>query len=400
MRKRLWIGSFVTEKIASELKEFGYKNPASVLSQSNILKGIEEVTGEVFDTIGVISLSGFPKQKKVYFDEIQFSHKDNSSDVLVGYLNIRYLNKIASEKKIVRKAIDWAKQNKEFSVDIYVYEMRTACIHAAVAIKKIIPGSRIILIVPDLPQYMDLSMSFIKKTLKKYDWIKIQSYFSYIDKYILYSKPMAKFLHLGDENCWMVMEGSINLAEVKEMEYYENNKTVVMYSGAIQQGFRIKNLLEAMEYLDDTYELWFTGGGSAVDTVKEYMEKDKRIHYYGFLPTREELRKLQMKASMMINMRDPETPASKYCFPSKLFEYLLLGKPVISPKLSGIPEEYYNYLIEMKSLKPQDIADAIERCANMENKEAFGLAGREFVITNKTNTIQATRILEFVEAKA
>ena len=32
-------------------------------------------------------------------------------------------------------------------------------------------------------------------------------------------------------------------------------------------------------------------------------------------------------ATMIINMRDPKEEASKFCFPSKLFEYMLTGKP-------------------------------------------------------------------------
>ena len=60
-----------------------------------------------------------------------------------------------------------------------------------------------------------------------------------------------------------------------------------------------------MSYLDESFELWLTGDGSAVDMVKEYEKKDKRIIYYGFLPTYDELRKIQSKATMMINMRDP-----------------------------------------------------------------------------------------------
>ena len=151
-----------------------------------------------------------------------------------------------------------------------------------------------------------------------------------------------------------------------------------------------------MSYLDESFELWLTGDGSAVDMVKEYEKKDKRIIYYGFLPTYDELRKIQSKAKMMINMRDPNQPASKYCFPSKLFEYMLSGKPVLSPRLEGIPQEYYQYLIEISTISPRDIADAIIKCSLITNKEQYGLAGRDFIVKNKTNIKQAEKILRFL----
>ena len=66
MRKIVWIGSYVSEKSISKVQELGYKNPASVTSQANILEGLETVTNSSIDTLGVLSFKGFPSDKKIF----------------------------------------------------------------------------------------------------------------------------------------------------------------------------------------------------------------------------------------------------------------------------------------------------------------------------------------------
>lgn len=398
MKRYLWIGSYATEEIAMQLKQLGYKNSASIVSQRNLLEGMEKVTGKVFDSIGTISLSGYPNQKVICLDEIKFKHKLDANDVLVGYLNIKYLNKIFSQKALAKKTRLWTKNAKEDDIHIFIYEMRSACLAAAIEIKKVVPSTKIHLIVPDLPQYMDLSMNTVKKVFKYLDWKKICNYLKYVDDYILYAKPMADYLGIKDKR-WMVIEGSINSNEIKDMIPVQSNteKIIVMYSGSLQMGFKIENLLKAFKYLNDDFELWLTGGGTAEKLVQKYAEKDSRIKYYGYLPTRDELKKLQYQATMFVNMRDPEVAASDYCFPSKLFEYMLMGKPVLSCRLGGIPEEYFNYLFEMKSIEPKDIAEAIRTVSKRKDKVEIGVNTREFVVKEKNNIVQANKIIQFVE---
>ena len=332
---------------------------------------------------------------------MNFSHGGESKDVLVGFLNLRYINKIVGKKSLVKSTKAWAKQYKEDEVHIFVYEMRSACLAAARKVKEIIPKAKIHLIVPDLPQYMDLHMNHIKRILKEIDWKKIRRYFSYVDDFILYAQPMADFLKI-ENRPYIVMEGSINLNEINEIkdESADNDKYVVMYSGSIQAGFKIENLLKAFEYLGDNYELWITGGGNAKDTVQSYANKDSRIKYFGYLPTRQDLKRLQSKATMFVNMRDPAEMASSYCFPSKIFEYMLTGKPVLSCKLKGIPGNYFNYLVEIKSIEPIDIANAIEKTASLSSEERneIGYKSRDFIIKEKNNVVQAKHIVDFINS--
>ena len=102
---------------------------------------------------------------------------------------------------------------------------------------------------------------------------------------------------------------------------------------------------------------------------------------------------------MLISTRRPDEPASDYCFPSKLFEYMMSGNPVLSCRIGGIPDEYFNYLVEMKTTSPSDIKDAILSVAEMSEEErvALGKNARDFILTEKNNVAQARKILEFVK---
>lgn len=279
--------------------------------------------------------------------------------------------------------------------------MRSVCLEMAKTIKKINPKIKIHLIIPDLPQFMDLRAGQLKKWLKRIDWENMRHNMEYIDDYILYTESMAEYLHITDKK-WMVMEGSINSREIErplKTSSSSKNKFIVMYSGGIKKNFKIENLLKAFELLDDRFELWITGSGDFEKNVIEYADKNNKIKFYGFLSSRDELRELQEKATMLINMRDPKEEASKFCFPSKLFEYMLTGKPVLSLKLMGIPQEYFQYLINVDSTGAKDIAKAIERVANENDKcrVEFGMKAREFIVEKKNNISQAEKIYQFIK---
>ena len=403
MRKLLWIGSYMDAQTEDYLKQtIQYRKPSTSLSQRNILDGIEHLLGQSFDCIGAVSLHGFPKDKAIVVPNIVVKRLDGSCCRLVGFLNLVYINKLFSATAMKRAAKQWAKQNHcNDGLDVFVYEVRSACLATAMLLKKMIPDTKIHLIVPDIPQYMDLHMNKVKRALKQLDWMLIKNDLQFVDDCILYADAMAEVLGVQDKP-WIRMEGSIALRQTTNipMEHQAHanpEKCIIMYSGSINKKFGLEKLIRAMGQLDDSYLLCLTGSGPDAQTVEAAAQGMDNVKYLGFLQDQTEVMRLQSMASALINMRDPAEEASKYCFPSKLFEYMISGKPVLSCRLEGIPEEYFDYLIPMNSIQPEDIAAAIRQVASKTPQECaqIGERGKRFIEEKKNNIAQARRIIDF-----
>lgn len=394
--KYLWIGLQFEQTIKNIISSCGTKVMSGKVSEDSILNGLYE-NGIKLDSINSFRIPVFPKSSMLFCK--RYSWQNNGQEnVSVSYLNLKYINQISRTFSLKREARLWAKKHKNEDVTIFVYSMHSPFLAAAAEIKKIIPCAKIVLIVLDLPQYMDLGMSRFKKILKAFDWKKLQKQMRFIDKYILYSKHMATFLGLKDGS-WTVMEGSFDPTSlVEENPEKTANKISVMYSGVVDMRYGIPELLDAMKLLDENYELWITGGGNAASLIKEKAKEDGRIKFFGFLPSRKDLLLKQKSASMLISTRRPDEAASDYCFPSKLFEYMISGNPVLSCRIGGIPDEYFDYLIEMKSVSPEGIAQAIKKVAAMpvEDRTLLGKKSKDFILREKNNFSQAKKIIDFI----
>lgn len=398
--KLLWIGNYEDPKNLKAMAAKGYRSSSSQVSQRNLIEGIEEVTDRLFDIISGSVVPEYPVYADARIETHYWTHRKGAKDVSVGFLNYKYINRFTCQLAMVKAARQWAKKCDDNEVIVFAYSMRSPVMAAAAEIKRLIPTAKLYLIVTDLPVYMDLAPSRVKRLLKKIDAIQQFKYFKCFDGYILYAKKMAEYLNIKQDN-YIVMEGSISTAEcnARRPANSETGKVAVMYSGKVSMNYGIPELLDAFDLLDkDKYELWITGTGDASDLVEKRTQENSSIKYYGFLESREKLMELQSKSSMLISTRMPTEEASKYCFPSKLFEYILTGKPVLTFRIGGIPEEYYSYLVTMKSTDKHDIAAAIESVGQMREEERgrLGEAGRQFVVSKKNNIEQARLICNYV----
>nr|WP_281420066.1 glycosyltransferase [Faecalicatena faecalis] len=174
---------------------------------------------------------------------------------------------------------------------------------------------------------------------------------------------------------------------------------IIMYSGKLDIDYGICLLLDAfMQIKEKNVELWITGGGNAESFIKKCMDSDQRIKYFGFLPSRQKVLNMQKKATLLINMRLPSEPASSYCFPSKLFEYMVTGVPVLSFKLDGIPEEYYNYLVTIEKETIDSVKETIESVIH-ESTDVIrnrGRAAREYILKHKNSVKQCESIWNWI----
>ena len=367
------------EKTKKEVLKRGGKLLSAYVSQTNFVQGLDSFQIDM-DTLNAAKMSEelFPV---VPYEK--WSRNGKSVDISVGYKNVPYMK---WEKK----------QSGSEKITVFVYNMHTAFMQAACSVKKVRPDAKLILIVPDLPQFMDYKMGTVKKVLKDLDWQRIKGCMKHFDKYVLYARPMAKFLKLKKET-WTVIEGSFDPDIIGRPAEDVGDKVSIMYSGILDLRYGIPELLDAMNLLDGHYELWITGTGNAEGLIMQRAETDARIKYFGYFPSRQDLLDIQASATMLISTRKKSEAGSNYCFPSKIFEYMVSGRPVISCYLGGIPKEYQEFLLELEDVTPSLIAKAVQKIAGMDKAEQdeIGRKGKEFILNEKNKFKQAEKLLRF-----
>nr|WP_288720748.1 glycosyltransferase [uncultured Blautia sp.] len=397
MLQILWIGCLESDEEFKIKAKKGYDLASAQVSQKNLLYGIEEVSGIVCDSINGSVLPPYPVYQDRLIAPVIWEHKSGAKDISVGYKNDKYINRVNCKNAMLKAANEWCKTRyKGNDVIVFVYSMRSAPMATACRIKEKIPQAKIYLIITDLPQFMDLGQSHIKATLKKIDWQSIKKMQKKFDGFILYAEKMAEYLKIPSDK-WILLEGSYDTFE--QIMVVKEKKKAVMYSGKLDEQYGIKMLVDAfMSIRDSDIELWITGGGNTEGYIKECEGKDHRIKFYGFLPSRQDVLQKQAEASLLVNMRLPSEPASGYCFPSKLFEYMATGTPVLSFDIAGIPREYLRYLYIVNQETVDALAKAIEETLGLDEAslQEQGNEAREFVINEKNTKTQCSKMWKFV----
>lgn len=397
MPQILWIGCLESDEEFKIKAKKGYNLASAQVSQKNLLYGIEEVSGIVCDSINGSVLPPYPVYKDRIIEPVTWEHKSGAMDISVGYKNNKYINRVNCKREMLKAADEWCKTRyKGSDVIVFVYSMRSAPMATACRIKERIPQAKIYLIITDLPQFMDLGQSRVKAALKKFDWQSIKKMQKKFDGFIFYAEKMAEYLEIPS-NKWILMEGSYDTAE--QIAAVKEKKKAVMYSGKLDEQYGIKMLVDAfMSIQDSKIELWITGGGNTEGYIKACAKKDNRIKFYGFLPSRQDVLQKQAEASLLVNMRLPSELASGYCFPSKLFEYMATGTPVLSFDIAGIPREYLRHLYVVKQESADVLAETIEETLSLDETvlQEQGTRAREFIINEKNTKNQCLKIWKFV----
>ena len=171
-----------------------------------------------------------------------------------------------------------------------------------------------------------------------------------------------------------------------------------MYAGQLHEAYGLRVILDAFAMLHgDGYALWLFGQGTMEQEIREAAAADPRIMYGGFQPAEVILPRTSL-ASVMVNPRPLEQQIAPYSFPSKLLEYLAMGKIVISTELPGIPPDYYPHLIFFDNMSAASLAERIAEVAGRtpQRRQEMERAARAFAWGSKTQLHQGRRMVQFL----
>lgn len=185
------------------------------------------------------------------------------------------------------------------------------------------------------------------------------------------------------------------------------NQIKLVYLGGINKNRGIQTLIKAMSLLPKSVEMHLSiiGSGSFLDQlkiqVKKYKLKD-RVEFLGFLNQEKAFQKLkEHHLAVVPHYRSVQTDNSS---PNKLYQYMMIGLPVISSNCSSLVRiiDQYSCGLYYQDKSPQDLANKLQQIANNPSKLlTYSKNGHRAVIQEKNidnenpNLLKAYRWLEF-----
>jgi hypothetical protein len=172
--------------------------------------------------------------------------------------------------------------------------------------------------------------------------------------------------------------------------------TSFTYAGGLEKEYGVMLLIEAFILLYNydsslKIELNICGKGSLEKECHKYSELYDQIHFHGML-NQGNLSNLYANSHVLINPRPADTELCKFSFPSKIFDYLETGIPVLTTKLDSIPSELENCFFYIESDCPKVFSSKVIDLHLLNNMQLY-----QFGSDAKKNAEKYISSFKFIE---
>lgn len=335
--------------------------------QKKIIYGLKKNNVSV-EVVSIPFLGAYPTAySDIFFTGFRNMQNDNSEYKYYPFNNIygyRNISRYQAAKKGLRHFLEINDDKKL----IIVYSPHTPFLQAANWAKQKDSRIKICMVVPDLPQYMNLSekLSPIYKLLKKIDLKFFNKENKKVDSYVLLTEQMADALNVGNRP-YIVIEGIYEATHGIPVKQEKIKK--IVYTGKLNRTFGALTLVKAFHTIKDpNVRLVICGSGEAKEEIAKFAIEDHRIDFRGQV-TSEEARKCILDGDILVNPRPNDSIYTKYSFPSKIIDYLATGNPVVAFKLDGMPKVYKDFIYYIPHNTIESLAETIQKVIDEDPKE-------------------------------
>ena len=350
------------------------------------------IKGLAKNNVNIKCLSGLPINRAVTKKLIINQSDEKEKNVLYHYyltLNIPGVRQLMIFFSALKSSLMTKKKSDTYAICDCLNIANAYGMFIGCKLKRI----PIVTIVTDLPDM--LSDNIILKKINN-------RLFDKVDGFIFLTKQMNEKVNKKSKP-FIVLEGHVDsevpILEKRKKYEEESGKKIVVYAGSITKLYGIKNLTEGFRKanLSDA-ELHIFGDGDYREELQEICKKNSAIKYMGVCDNQTVVKE-EMKAALLVYHRPIAPEFTKYSFPSKNMEYMVSGTPVLTTKLPGMPKEYYQYIYLIEDESPEGIAKILKEVLNekYEKRRYKGEQAREYVLHNKSNVVQAERIIKFLK---
>lgn len=365
--------------------------------QWNVVKNLSQYEDVEMTCVTISPLAAFPHDKKIFQKKQEKELVQGVKSIRIGFCNIPIIKQfwqILSVYTVAKKVV------KEIDADVlFTFNLFPQVGVPMRWLKKKFPHLETVCLLADLPIDDNTNRKgfsvFLRKLFEKSTWKSMQL----CEKYIVLNKHVIDKYLPGKP--YIVVDGGVDEADIKRYEkpVQKNGEHNVLFCGVLTEYNGILNLIDAMEYLhDEDIVLDIYGGGYLEDRVTEASKKNPKIRYHGRVSNQEVMQK-QREAWLLINPRIVDDPIAQVTFPSKTFEYLLSGTPVLSTRLNGYGEEYEDHMYWIEDLSANALANTIGSIRNIEMHEYnnMGESAKSMIVSKKSWMRQCSRIYEFLK---
>ena len=378
----------------------GVQNAANKF-QWGIVNGLNGIENIRFKIVNSLYVGSYPKRyTELKIPSFQFSHSNNAKDINVGFTNLTFWKNFSRYRGIKKQVDEWAKGKDKDQKVLLAYAMTSPFVEILNYVKRKYPHIICCLVVPDLPEYMNASSMENKfyKNAKKVQISHFKRNLKKVDCYVFLTEFMKEWFDWDVK--YTVVEGisSKTREDLDKPEQMQEKRKSILYAGMIEEKYGVVDLVKAfMQINDDEWNLELFGNGSSVNKIKELSKKDHRVHLRGMAPNAQVLQE-QKEVELLVNPRNDTQSFTKYSFPSKVIEYMGSGTPMIGYKLSGMPDEYKEYLYCVDNTE-DGLYKTLKKAMELSTAERrkMGYKAQEFIVTKKTAVVQCKKIIEMLD---
>lgn len=394
MRKKIiFLGYLVSPE---EANLFSGASVAGNKMQWNVIKNLSQMEDVEISCVTIPPLAAFPRDKKLFYKSANKEILQGVMSYRVSFCNLPVIKQfwqIITVYKMAKKIIKEKKPDIIFCFNLFPQigvpmrwlknkfkKMETVCLLADLPID-------------DNTNRRGISV-WLRRFMEKSTWKSMQL----CEKYIVLNEYVIKKYLPGKP--YIVVEGGVSQTDIEKynMSIKKGNEKNILYCGALTEYNGVLNLIQAMDLMKDIdVFLDIYGGGYLESEVEKAASRNNKIRYYGKVSNEEVMIK-QKEAWLLINPRIIDDPIAQVTFPSKTFEYLLSGTPVLTTKLNGYDKEYIENMYVVENDSAEAINNLVRELVLLPNEILAEKAknAKSFIKEKKMWKIQASKINQFI----
>lgn len=374
-----------------DIGKIGISSVAGNKIQYNLLHYLSEYDDITIDIVSFHPFKSFPSERLWVKPQVEYLFDGRVKLWQIGYINISYIKQILYPIITFFKARKLTKSN-----DIVIaYDMYPPQGLPLSWLKERVKGKTLCLLADLSLGGVHKESGFRKIFRKLFDWSTLRCLRA-CDHYIVLNENVAKIY--APHSDYLVMDGGVEPSEFEYTGCWNGKLKNIVYTGALVEYSGIMNLIKAMSIIKNKdVVLDIYGLGPLQDKVENIARNSSNIRFHGFVGNQEAMH-VQQSSWLLANPRPVDNSIAQVTFPSKIFEYMMSGRPVLSTRLNGFTQDYDKLLFWIDDSSPESLANKINEIDLLSNNdlEAVADSARKYLLNNKTWKMNAHKVHDYL----